>query len=188
MAKSKIIGIILVLILISGCSSASSEDIKDKTNSEVKTENLSTIKVEGSKVEKEILFRTTNSKDQGIEGVTLMILGYDGNVIDTIITDKRGEIRKVIKVDRDKRYPNTENEGYSSRGTVTVIAFKDGYKETVLFEAAISDGTIVQNIIMEPLINGQRNEPMVSLGYNHHLEIVSLVDKYAKIIGKEAHY
>lgn len=188
MAKSKMMGIILVLILISGCSSISKQDIKDVTNNEVKTENSSTLKIEESKVEKETLFRTTNIEYQAIEGVTLMILGYDGNVIDTIITDKSGEIKKVIKVDQDKRYPNNENEGYSSRGTVTVIAFKDGYKESVLFEAAISDGTAVQNIIMEPLINGQRNEPVVSLGNNHHLDVLSLVDKYAKIIGKEAHY
>lgn len=187
-AKSKVIGIIFVLILISGCSSTPNQDIKDKTNSEIKTENSSTLKIEQSKVEKEILFMTTNVENQVIEGVTLMILGYDGNVIDTIMTDKRGEIKKVIKVDQDKRYPNAENKGYSSRGTVTVIAFKDGYKESVLFEVAVSDGTTVQNIIMDPLINGERNEPKVLLGYNHHLEVLSLVDKYAKIIGKEAHY
>jgi hypothetical protein len=187
-AKSKIVGIIIALTLISGCFSTFKQDIKDTTNSEVKIENSSTLKIEESKIEKEILFKTTDIENQAIEGVTLIVLGYDGNIIDTIITDKNGEIKKVIKVDRDKRYPNTGDEGYSSRGTVTVIAFKDGYKESILFEAAISDGTTVQNIIMEPLIDGQRNEPVVSLGYNHHLEVLSLVDKYAKIIGKETHY
>jgi hypothetical protein len=33
---------------------------------------------------------------------------------------------------------------------------------------------------MEPIVLGERNEPYVQLGSNHHLEILALVGKYAK--------
>jgi len=40
---------------------------------------------------------------------------------------------------------------------------------------------------MNPIIEGQRNEPNVFLGNSHHLEIISLVNKYGKTIGEKAH-
>ncbi|SPF45380.1 conserved hypothetical protein [Candidatus Desulfosporosinus infrequens] len=37
---------------------------------------------------------------------------------------------------------------------------------------------------MNAIIPGERNEPDVQLGNNHHLEILSLVDKYAQYLKK----
>jgi hypothetical protein len=62
------------------------------------------------------------------------------------------------------------------------IAFKEGYRQTVLFEVPISEATPAQPFLMEPIVAGERNEPDVQLGNNHHLEIFSLVEKYAAIL------
>ncbi|EGW41087.1 hypothetical protein DOT_0974 [Desulfosporosinus sp. OT] len=35
---------------------------------------------------------------------------------------------------------------------------------------------------MDPIVSGERNEPDVQLGSNHHLEIISLVEKYESIL------
>jgi hypothetical protein len=119
-----------------------------------------------------------------LDSVDIILIGSDGQIIDTIITDKSGIAKKRIKTQIDERF----SSAYNKNGiTITAIAFKNGYREAVLFEANFTEDEENQNIEMTPIIEGERNEPMVRLGSIHHLLISSFVDKYGKIIGKSAH-
>lgn len=122
--------------------------------------------------------------EKKLDSVDIILIGSDGQIIDTIVTDKHGIAKKRIKSQIDERF----SSNYNKNGiTITAIAFKDGYREAVLFEANFTEDEENQNIEMTPIIEGQRNEPEVRLGNIHHLLILSFVDKYGKIIGKSAH-
>ena len=64
---------------------------------------------------------------------------------------------------------------------MTVIATKEGYRDAVILETPISNGSAAQPFEMERIVPEERNEPTVQLGNNHRLEIISLVDKYVHI-------
>lgn len=128
-----------------------------------------------------VIFRsiTPSPLHTPISGVTILVVGTEGEVIEKLVTNGQGEVQKSITIPIDKQFL-VEDTILPPRGTVTVIAFKEGYRETVLFETGISDGNSTQPVSMYPIVPGERNEPNVELGNNHHLEILSLVDKYAK--------
>jgi hypothetical protein len=129
------------------------------------------------KVSIEVLFRAF-SGDKLLEGVQIMIIDRNGDVADVFETDNKGEAEKELSVEVDKKY-GTNPDGIGPRGTVTVIARKAGYRDAVQFEVPVSDGSAAQPIAMEPIVEGERNEPTVELGNNHHLEVLSLVDRYS---------
>lgn len=137
------------------------------------------------KIEVEVRILVKNTNDSVIEGVELILIGYDGNIIDSFKTDSKGEVIEKISVELDNRYSKAVDDGLAPRGTITILAFKEGYRETVLFEAGVSEGSYFQSILMNPIVDGERNEPDVYLGNSHHLEIISFVNKYAKLIGRE---
>ena len=177
MNMRKLIPIVVLLIfLIVGCSKPQIVN------------NSPLVIDQNNKIEVELKISTYNQKGKVIEGVELILIGYDGEVIDTLKTDSKGEVIKKIAVSLDNRYSNTVKDELGPRGTITIIAFKDGYRETVLFEAGASLGASFQQILMNPIVEGERNEPEVYLGNSHHLEILSLVNKYGELIEKEAHY
>lgn len=64
------------------------------------------------------------------------------------------------------------------RGSVTEIAYKDGYRSVVVFEVPIKE-YVVHPFRMLPKLTGEWNEPVGILGNVHHLEINALVDKYS---------
>lgn len=70
------------------------------------------------------------------------------------------------------------------RGTVTAIAFKEGYREQVLLEVPVNPAGSLQELYLNPIVAGERNEPDVQPGSSHHLEILSLVEKYSKYFKK----
>mgnify|MGYP006877967303 FL=1 len=84
-------------------------------------------------------------------------------------SDKR--IGQELTVPADPRYP-------MARGTVTVIAYKEGYRDLVMPETPVSEGSAAQPLHLVPVVPDERNEPIVQLGNNHRLEIISMVDKY----------
>jgi hypothetical protein len=137
-------------------------------------------------VEMEIKVFVKSINNEAIEGVELVLIGYDGEIIDILKTDSKGEVIENISIELDSRYSNTVDEALAARGTLTIVAFKEGYRETVLFEAGISKGSYFQSIIMNPIVEGERNEPDLYLGNSHHLEVISFVNKYARQIGREA--
>ena len=53
-----------------------------------------------------------------------------------------------------------------------------GYRDLVLLETPVSEGSAAQPFYMEPAFPDERNEPIVQPGNNHRLEIISIVDKY----------
>jgi len=113
-----------------------------------------------------------------LESVEMVVINMDGKVVDVLKTDRNGEAEKKITAHIDKRYFVKNISEPIKRGTVTVIAYKKGYCETVIFEVPISISGAYQPFTMFPIIPGQRNEPIVQLGDTHHLEIISLVEKY----------
>jgi len=117
-----------------------------------------------------------------LESVELVVINMDGKVIDTLKTDNKGRVEKKIATPLDKRYFVSNSYEPIKRGTVTVIAYKKGYCETVLFEVPISINSAYQPLSMYPVIPGERNEPIEQIGDNHHLEIISLVEKYKQYI------
>lgn len=131
-----------------------------------------------------VSFSVMDSKSKPIQGVKILIINGDGEVIDSITSDENGKAVKKLTVPIDKRYIWADPNDLGTRGTVTVIAFKEGYRETVLFEVPVSAGSAGQPFYLNPIIPGKRNEPDVQLGNNHHLEILSLVDKYAQYLKK----
>jgi len=86
-------------------------------------------------------------------------------------------LRKRIKTQIDERF----SSAYNKNGiTITAIAFKNGYREAVLFEANFTEDEENQNIEMTPIIEGERNEPMVRTWSIHHLLISSLLTNKVK--------
>lgn len=108
------------------------------------------------------------------------MIDRDGESIDTVMTNAQGEAEKELTFAVDPKYFTAGEQGMDPRGTVTVIAYKAGYRPTVILEAPVSSGSAAQPFTMEPEVPGERNEPTVQLGNNYRLEIISLVDKYVE--------
>lgn len=164
--KPKVLFLFLILIfLISGCIDPNILTNKNEPSS------LKTVTVD-------VTFRSFVKENTPIPDVTILVIRSDGKVVNKLVTNSNGEASKNITVPIDNRYPG--NAALEKRGTVTVIAFKNGYKDTVLFEVPISKNDPIQGFYLKPLDPGfARNEPDVQLGNNHHLQILSLVEKYA---------
>lgn len=60
--------------------------------------------------------------------------------------------------------------------------FKEGYCEQVVFEVSVSSAEVGTSVYLNPVAADKRNEPVVQLGNNHHLEIISLVEKYKQCL------
>ena len=159
----------MLIILLEGCSKIENQgadkDISTKTETVTANVMLRSI--------------TPSPPYTPISGVAILVIGTEGEVIEKLITNGQGEAKKSITIPIDKQFLIGD---MNPRGTVTVIAFKEGYRETVLFEVSISNAGTAQPVNMYPIVPGGRNEPNVELGNNHHLEILSLVDKYTKYI------
>lgn len=167
-AKGILLLILILVLLPAGCSKSGDQGNKIK-NSVPETITVNTT------------FRSLSKENLPVPGVTIMVIRYDGKVITKLVTNNNGEVKENITVPIDKRYPG--NSSLGKRGTVTVIAFKKGYKDTVLFEVPICNYDSTQWFYINPLDPGYtRNEPDVQLASNHHLEILSLVEKYAPFV------
>jgi len=168
--KTFFLSVFALLLILAGCSNS------DKaSSSETVTAN--------------VLFRSFEENPQGkpgisaasrpLPGVCILLIGSDGKVIDKLITNEQGEAQKNITVPIDNKYLEKATNTLKTRGTVTAIAFKDGYRQTVLFETPVSEASAAQPFYMKAIVPGGRNEPEVQLGNNHHLEIISLVERYS---------
>ncbi|HWQ43758.1 MAG TPA: hypothetical protein VN456_17235 [Desulfosporosinus sp.] len=172
--KSLLLSFFAIILILTGCTktlnetsnkekSVTPETVTDTTDFRVFADNSSASKPASP-----------------LPGVSILIIGQDGKVIDKLVTNEQGNAHKDITVPMDHKYLNESPGALPPRGTVTAIAFKEGYRQKVLFEVPI-DGT-AQPFPMEPIVAGERNEPDVQLGSNHHLEIISLVEKYEAIL------
>lgn len=145
-------------------------------NSDNLTENDNTITNDLS-----FVVNDRNSK-QPIEGVRLVVINIDGDIIDILTTDSKGQVKRKISTNLDKRFYIPDSFEPMERGTVTVIAYKKGYCEVVLLDVPVYPFTSYQPFSMSQVISGQRNEPETYLGNIHHLDIGTLVDKYRKYL------
>lgn len=175
-----LLSFLAISLILAGCTDKLKEGINKENTSMPET------------VTANIQFRVSANNSQGVSstlnpssplpGVAMLLIGTDGKVIDRLVTNKQGEAEKDITVPIDHKYLDEHPGAPKPRGTVTAIAFKEGYRQTVLFEVPISGASAAQPFSMKPIVAGERNEPDVQLGNNHHLEIISLVEKYAAII------
>lgn len=77
-------------------------------------------------------------KSAPLSDVRIVIINMNGDVIDVETTNKDGQANKTLTVPIDKRYYITEGDNLGPRGTVTAIAYKEGYREQVLLEVPVS--------------------------------------------------
>ncbi|KNY25854.1 hypothetical protein [Pseudobacteroides cellulosolvens] len=135
-------------------------------------------------------FMTKNyQNDNPIGNVRIVMIKDDGEVIGVAVSNEKGIVHKEITVPLDKRYLNLEFESTEDiRGTITLIAYKEGYRETILYNAGVSIGSSFQPIYMKTIVPGWRNEPEEQIGNNHHIETCILAEKYSKYAGKEVEY
>jgi hypothetical protein len=156
-----VLAVLLAAIFIAGCSTDTGSE-PEPNPSDPSEKNVTA----------NVIFRAFSAADQQpLSGVTLVIVDPDGQIVDQPVTNGEGEVHQELTVPADPRYP-------MARGTVTVIAYKEGYRDAVILEVPVSEGSAAQPIPMEPVAPGERNEPTVQPGNNHHLEILALVDKY----------
>lgn len=177
--KYIILIIFVIIIILTGCT----KSVNQTSNKEISTTPET--------VTNSIDFRAFTHKSlppgepaAPLPGVSILLIGTDGKVIDRLTTNEQGDAQKDITIPIDHKYLIESPGALPPRGTVTAIAFKEGYRQTVLFEVPVDSSA--QPFVMEPIVSGERNEPDVQLGNNHHLEILSLVQKYEAIINSGA--
>ena len=171
--KKLILSIIFLFIAVTVCFCSNKSAVVNSKNEE----NITTIT-------NDVSFNVMDSQSKPLSDVNIVIINMNGDVIDVETSDKSGLVIKKLTVPIDKRYYWADPDKIEPRGTVTAIAFKEGYREQVLLEVPVSPAGSSQEIYLNPIIPGERNEPDVQPGSSHHLEIISLVDKYSKYFKK----
>lgn len=160
---------LFMVITISSCSD------KSAVASGKNGENSNTVTYDVS-------FNIMDSQSNPLSDVKIVIISMNGDVLGEAASDKNGYAIKKLTVPIDKRYYWTDPNKMEPRGTVTAIVSKEGYREQVLFEVPVSPAGSSQEIHLNPIVAEERNEPDVQLGSSHHLEILSLVDKYSEYL------
>ncbi|MHB1127066.1 MAG: hypothetical protein ACYC2T_08935 [Bacillota bacterium] len=160
-----------IIVFLSGCSD--------------KTKNIKNVNQEQPRIEAKLYFRAF-AKQQSLPGVSIVVIGVDGKVIDVLNTDEKGEAQKQVTISPDPKFSTLEKAKLEPRGSVTIIAYKSGYRDLVLLEVPASKNGLVQTFTMEKLVQNERNEPVVELGNNHRLEIITLVNEYRRLANTNA--
>jgi hypothetical protein len=148
-----------ILLILAGCQTQNNDIIPD-TN------------VEKTLVTGNVYFRAFTEIDEGVEDVSILLIDSAGEVMDVLTTDEKGEVVQSITVPLDEKYAQTED-----RGTVTVIAYKEGYRAVVIYELAIRDEQM-QLFYMTPEVQGEYNEAIGILSNIDQDDIEALVEKY----------
>lgn len=176
--KKSIIAVLLTFLILLLCSFSYQNSIVTQNGSQL---GKKLIKDDAVAYSITFVAYDRNSK-LTIDGVKMIIIDKNENVIDILTTDKNGKAEKKITTSLDKKYYMRDSFEPVKRGTVKVIAYKEGYCEEVLVEVPVSAAGAYQPFSMHPVVSGQRNEPEVYIANNHHLEIGSLVDKYRQYL------
>lgn len=126
--------------------------------------------------------RTLTGEVQKLSGVSIVLIDNNGQVLDEIVTNEQGEAEIELTVPIDKKYSYTTPEGIMRRGSVTAIAYKERYLPVVIYEVLVRDSTYVEPFYMPPEIPGDRPKATGILGNVHQLDVLSLAEKYTKIL------
>jgi hypothetical protein len=122
-----------------------------------------------------VQFRVFSARDYStIAGARIIVINRDGRILQTGLTNAQGAWRATLTVPRDPRF--------GSMGVATAIAVANGYNENVVFDVPVKVDT-VQPITLSPIVAGLRNEPSAVLGNLHRLDVIDLVNRYAKELG-----
>lgn len=111
-------------------------------------------------------FAVTDENSRPLADAKIVIVNEYGDVIGTLTSDKDGHAEKKLTVPLDKRY-FWGCPGFRFRGTVTAIAFKKGYCDTVLFEVPVSENSEGQPLHMKEKNEGSSNKPITELADNY---------------------
>lgn len=123
-----------------------------------------------------ITFIASDSNSKLISGVTILLIGNDGSLIDTLKTKNNGTVFKELTVPTDKRYSWKSILKVEPRGTITAIAFKKNYRSAVIFEIPVNSNS-VQPFFMN-INSSNTDNPDSVLGMNLDNDLNSLVAKY----------
>ncbi|MBX5437779.1 MAG: hypothetical protein IRZ33_11280 [Alicyclobacillaceae bacterium] len=104
----------------------------------------------------------------------MALIGPDGRLLQTGLTDAEGMWRAHVTVARDPRFQDL--------GFVTALCVAGGHNETVVFAVPVRQGT-VQPVTLNPIQPGLRNEPSAMLGQIHRLDVIDFVNRYGSALG-----
>ena len=125
-------------------------------------------------VQTTIEFRAANPWLKRVTGARIVVIDRSGAILATGLTDSAGLWTAKISTAPDPRFVRSDN-----LGTVTALVTATGYNEALLFEVPAVQGQ-VQPVILNPIQQGQRNEPTVALGNIHRHSYMRLIDDYAQ--------
>lgn len=104
------------------------------------------------------------------------VVAQDGTVAGQ--RDGNGDVNITVPV---SGFWSSPNEMGGPIGGATVFAAANGYRDAIEFHVLVSPSIGIGNEVivpMQPVVPTARNEPTVSDGSIHHLEIVALADEY----------
>lgn len=128
-------------------------------------------------------FRTIEQLPQepwhrAVAGARILVIGPDGKLLTTGLTDAAGRWTAQVTVPLDQRFAPAR-----TLGTVSAIAVANGYVERLFFDVPVIAEGAVQVVTLAPIQPHQRNEPGYELGMLHRLWVLPLLDHYAQAAG-----
>lgn len=122
-----------------------------------------------------IEFRVGTPDLKKIQNARIMVIAPDGNVVATGFTNSSGVwTASLPNHPQDPRF-----EAVRKIGIATAIVLANGYNEEVVIDVPV-DVRAIQPVILRPIQSSKRNEPHVSIGNLHRLDIMRMVDVYAR--------
>jgi hypothetical protein len=115
---------------------------------------------------------------RAIAGARVLVIGPDGTLLATGLTDAAGTWTLEVTVPVDQRFSRSR-----LLGTVTAIAVANGYVERLFFDVPVTEEGAVQVMALSSIEPHQRNEPGYELGMLHRLWVLPLLDQYAEQAG-----
>lgn len=119
-----------------------------------------------------------------IADTRILVIGPDGKLLKTGVTDQTGKWITQLVVPEDPRFSPSR-----TLGTVTAVAVASGYIERLFFDVPVTAEGDVQVVALLPIRPYRRNEPGYELGMLHRLWVLPLLDYYAEQagLGKQPH-
>ncbi|MCY0894360.1 MAG: hypothetical protein OWR52_12790 [Acidibacillus sp.] len=138
---------------------------------QVQAKDLGIVSGRGTTVE----FRVSNVQMKRVDGARVLIIDDRGKLIQSGLTNREGVYDARIATPLDRRFVPVKK-----MGTVTAILFADGYNESIVFDVPVQSGQ-VQPVMLNPIVQNQRNEPTIMLGNIHRHTYIGLVSYYAEL-------
>lgn len=116
-----------------------------------------------------------------INKARFIVIDQDGEILNTGLSNSKGEWMVPIKVERDMRFPTKH------MGTITLVTIAKGFNENIIFNVSVNEhgennGGIV--VSLNPIKPNHRNEPTILNAENiHRLTVFETLDYFANILG-----